>query len=225
MTEYNDEQTEAVRPQATPGQMLKAAREAQYRTQAEVAERLRLNTSVIQDIENDNYTYAKSMVYLRGYVRSYAQIINVAEEKILAAFDSMNIEVPESHQARLESARRIVPVYAQGTMRRLSVLRWVNLFVVLGLIALVAIWWESQSHSKQQGLGMPSSSAQPGPQSQEGVPVFQLTDPNPKAAPGTISSPSSASPATSAPSSSSKSDADTDSKVAELPPPGKSKRK
>lgn len=59
------------------GQRLRAAREAKGLDRAEVAQRLKLPLRLIARIESDDYTGMDEGVYLRGYLSSYARLVEV----------------------------------------------------------------------------------------------------------------------------------------------------
>ena len=71
------------------GQMLKEAREKLKLTRAEVAEHIYLRAQVIIDLENDHYSQLGAEVYIRGYLRNYAKIVNLSPETVLMAFETI----------------------------------------------------------------------------------------------------------------------------------------
>jgi cytoskeleton protein RodZ len=71
------------------GQMLKEAREKLNLTRAEVAEHIYLRAQVIIDLENDHYAQLGAEVYIRGYLRNYAKMVNLSPETVLMAFETI----------------------------------------------------------------------------------------------------------------------------------------
>jgi cytoskeleton protein RodZ len=70
------------RSQAEPastsfGQRLRAGREAKGLSRADAAQRLKLPARLIDRIEADDYTGIEEGVYLRGYLSSYARLVDV----------------------------------------------------------------------------------------------------------------------------------------------------
>jgi cytoskeleton protein RodZ len=59
------------------GQRLKAGREAKSLSRADVAQRLKLPHRLIDRIEADDYAGIEEGVYLRGYLSSYARLVDV----------------------------------------------------------------------------------------------------------------------------------------------------
>jgi cytoskeleton protein RodZ len=74
----------------TPGQILKAAREARQISIAEIAQRLLLSKVVIIAIENDDYSKIPAPVYAEGYLKAYAQFLGIQTSDILESFRRSN---------------------------------------------------------------------------------------------------------------------------------------
>ena len=64
----------------TVGARLRAAREQQGLSLAEVADRLKLRVNLLQRIENDDYHGMTHAVYLRGYLLSYTRLLGLPAE-------------------------------------------------------------------------------------------------------------------------------------------------
>ncbi|WP_440223028.1 helix-turn-helix domain-containing protein [Dokdonella sp. MW10] len=62
---------------ATVGQRLRAGREHRGWSREEVANRLKLQVSVIRRIEEDDYSGIAHSVYLRGYLTSYSRLLGL----------------------------------------------------------------------------------------------------------------------------------------------------
>ena len=67
------------------GAILKDAREKLGLTADDVATELRLSTSQINALENDDYSELPGPTYVRGYLRSYARLVKIDEESVLPA--------------------------------------------------------------------------------------------------------------------------------------------
>ena len=68
-----------------PGQRLREARERLNLTRQDVARKLRLDTSLIQALEDNNREALPAQTYLIGYLRSYARLLNLPADSIIAA--------------------------------------------------------------------------------------------------------------------------------------------
>lgn len=74
--------------QAGTGQQLRQAREASGLTVAQVAENQHLRPSIIQAIENGEYRQIDSELFLKGYVRTYAGLVGLDPDVVIASLDS-----------------------------------------------------------------------------------------------------------------------------------------
>jgi len=70
--------------QASVGQLLRDAREAQGVTLEEAAMRLRLMHRQIEAMERDDFESLGQPVFARGFVRNYARLLGLAPESLLA---------------------------------------------------------------------------------------------------------------------------------------------
>lgn len=75
----------------TPGQILKAAREAKQISISEVTQRLLLSKNVIIAIENDDYSKIAAPVYAEGYLKAYAQFLQVPVDMVLMSFRRLDV--------------------------------------------------------------------------------------------------------------------------------------
>lgn len=70
------------------GQKLRVARQQKGLTEAEVAGHLLLGKNVIVGLENDDYSSIIAEVYARGYLRAYAQFLQLPIDDILTDFNA-----------------------------------------------------------------------------------------------------------------------------------------
>jgi cytoskeletal protein RodZ len=78
---------------ATVGEQLKAAREAQRLTVTQVADMTKIRSDHLRAIDAGNYDVFSAPVYIRGFVRTYAQALKLDTAVILA---QLNAELAES---------------------------------------------------------------------------------------------------------------------------------
>ncbi len=120
-----------------PGQLLRNAREQLGWTREQVASRIHLRLTLIAAIESDTYDKHTSHTFIRGYLRTYAKLVGIPEETILAAYDKLGLTPPDNIDMQSFSRRS----RQQASDSRLKVVTWL---VILVLIALsVAWWWQS----------------------------------------------------------------------------------
>lgn len=71
---------------ASPGDMLKAARESLNMTISDLAGQTRLSRGVLEALEKNDFASLAMPVYVRGYFRKCAHVLNVPEERLLQAY-------------------------------------------------------------------------------------------------------------------------------------------
>ena len=77
-----------------PGERLRNAREAISLSIEEVAARLHLDTRTISNLETDSYEDLPAPTFVRGYLRSYARLLNIDPEPIIDGFNRCGLEPP-----------------------------------------------------------------------------------------------------------------------------------
>jgi cytoskeleton protein RodZ len=121
-----------------PGQILKQARERAKLSSQDIADKMKLKRTLIEDIEQDNYDINLSLTFVRGYLKLYAKHVQVDESEILNAFEKLSTQNTEP--AKLQSFSRRVANQANDDKLML-----VTYLIVAAVIALVVIWWFQQS--------------------------------------------------------------------------------
>jgi cytoskeleton protein RodZ len=121
------------------GERLKSAREALRLTEKEAAARLHLNTAIITLMENENFLNGPPAAFLRGYLRSYARLLNLSENEITMTLKHLENSIPSSSTA--------IPVVTFKPKKyNERYLHWLTYLITLILFLLVGIWWSSHSH-------------------------------------------------------------------------------
>lgn len=118
------------RARMSPGAMLQAARQARGMSPEEAARRLNWLSEYVTFIERDEFASLRRPAFARGYVRAYGRLLQLDEELLLAAFDT--VQPPADPRPR-------------PTQRRPQQLQRTGLGIVLGLAVLallvLALWW------------------------------------------------------------------------------------
>jgi len=130
-------------PVKGPGHFLKEAREAKNLSQREVADRLRLRLQIIELLEADEYDSFSTPTFIKGYLRSYAKLLDADDEKIFAAYRQLGIKEPDTTAMQSFSRR----VKHQESDNRLMLITYAVIVVV---IALVIWWWQDSDLSFNQ---------------------------------------------------------------------------
>lgn len=135
-----DDQTVASpTPSRSLGQELKEAREAAGLSAQDVAARLNLRLQVIHEIETDNVEQHISDLFYKGYVRSYAKLLNIPESQILAEYDLTHEPIKPVKMHTFSQ-----PILDERT--RDGRLKWLTWLIVIILLVLLGWWWW-QNHS------------------------------------------------------------------------------
>lgn len=77
-----------------PGRRLRQIREAKAMSLETAANKLRLDASVVSALEADDADRLPAPTYVRGYIRTYARLLDVPSEPLLAAYTEQGIAPP-----------------------------------------------------------------------------------------------------------------------------------
>jgi len=142
MENIKPENPEAGTPRTGPGHLLQQTRLDLRLAPEDVAQILHLSSKQIIALENDDYKSLSGPTYVRGYLRSYAQLLGLSPEKVVEAYNSLTIAprpiaLPQSAPPQqITSSDRIVKAATLG--------------VAAILLALVYLWWQSADESLDQ---------------------------------------------------------------------------
>ena len=78
----------------SPGSLLRTARERTQYTTPEIAAHLRLNNLVIEALEADRYEALPAPAFVRGYLRGYANLLQLPVKPIIEAYNRRNFSSP-----------------------------------------------------------------------------------------------------------------------------------
>lgn len=140
-------------PRTGPGHLLQQARLDLRLAPEDVAQILHLSSKQIIALENDDYKSLSGPTYVRGYLRSYAQLLGLSPEKVVGAYNSLTIvprpiTLPQSAPPpQVTSSDRIVKAATLG--------------VAAILLALVYLWWQSGDESLDRVALAPEAAETP----------------------------------------------------------------
>lgn len=128
---------------AGPGHRLRVAREALKLSVDQVAHYLRLEKKVISQIEADRYENMTCFTFIRGYLRSYARLVDLPPDELVIAFDSLSLEEKPGKNVRDAFVVRDYSAFSVNWKGQ-----WVP-YIGIFLASLVVIWV-----SKSLGFGL-----------------------------------------------------------------------
>ena len=76
------------------GARLRTARESRRLTAEGVAKQLNLDVAVIQALENDDRQHLPAPIFVQGYLRSYARLLELPESELLDDYSRQSDELP-----------------------------------------------------------------------------------------------------------------------------------
>jgi cytoskeleton protein RodZ len=129
---------------SSPGARLAVARKQAGLSASEVAERLHLNPQVLEALEEGRLECLGAVVYARGHLKRYAELVAVPEAEILAGYDAWS-----GKPASQPDLRDVItaPAVRSGT-RRFALKPWHALSGAIVLVLVMVVWWamRKQTH-------------------------------------------------------------------------------
>lgn len=137
------------RDEASVGQRLRQARESKSLSLDQVAQSLRLSVQTIKDLEADDYRHQQAVIYVQGYLRSYARQVGLPENALLAQFSASDWALAQQEKrtkaVKSKQNRSYTEVNeVKNHRRRLHTARGIGVVVALSLLAMVVMWWQGQ---------------------------------------------------------------------------------
>jgi cytoskeleton protein RodZ len=131
------EKSDVVELRATgPGERLRNARVSRDMDIAKVAGQLHLTVDLVEALECDDYSELPARVFVRGYLRNYARLVDLPVDSILAQFDDLWPE--DQDTVKIERAPRL-PADQRPGRNWASGVTW--LLVIAGIV-LFLMWWQ-----------------------------------------------------------------------------------
>lgn len=122
------------------GAALREARERLGLSIADVESRLKFASRQIEALETDNFTRLPEIFFVRRFVRSYAKLLQLDPDPLLAALPIAPVQ-PSLHAASIAIE---VPFPNTYTTRRLKII-WLAIGLVAVMITLVLFVWLNRS--------------------------------------------------------------------------------
>lgn len=117
---------------ATPGSLLKLERERRELSEKVVADQLHITMHYVRSIEADRYDKLPGTVFARGYIKSYALLLELEPKELIALFDSL---IEEKDEARQEVTRRI-----EARRQKDRNLPWLIVSLIAFILGFTGLW-------------------------------------------------------------------------------------
>jgi cytoskeleton protein RodZ len=118
-----------------PGAQLREARHRANFSLEDVSAELHLNPETVRALEENCFEDLPAPAFVRGYIRSYARLLNLPPGPILEAYDRKGFTAPT-----------IVPDIARQPQAKSTdvPVRLATYLVAAGLVVMVVMWWQSR---------------------------------------------------------------------------------
>ncbi|WP_386082252.1 RodZ domain-containing protein [Vreelandella sp. F11] len=132
---------------ASPGELLARQREQLGIPLTDAARALNLRPAVVAGLEQDDYQEIPVATYRRGYLRSYAKYLGMDDRLVLEAY--------QARSGGTDTERKVTPVSTARPPSRIGawLFKLVTLLVIVGLIAVTVMWWQSRGGNEPPGFG------------------------------------------------------------------------
>ena len=127
--------------QVKPGARLAAMRIQMGFSPEYVAGKLHLRVRVIELLEADEYHSLPEPVFIKGYLRTYAKLLDIPSEPLLETFNSLYKSEPKSEKALWQSRRE--------TNKAEHAIRWLTGFFAVIVLIAVAMWWHMNKDNER----------------------------------------------------------------------------
>jgi len=129
----------------SPGQILRDAREAKGMSVEELTGHTMLSRSTVQALENDDYATLSQPVFVRGYYRKCAKVLDVSENEIMAAYSARTgVEGPKpASPAQVDVVPHDV---TPGNRRAVGFI-----LLMVAAVALAALLWSFNNEDTLDG--------------------------------------------------------------------------
>lgn len=139
-TAITDDQDKSISER--PGAQLAAVRIAKGYAVEDIASRLNLRVRVIELLEADDYANMPNSVFVKGYLRAYAKLVELNADALLETFNrNFSVEQPAEKPALWQSRR--------DTGKGEKAIRWITTLFGFVVLVSVVIWWQKSQDNQE----------------------------------------------------------------------------
>ncbi len=126
--------------QNKPGGQLAVIREQKGYSAEYVAGKLHLRVRIIQLLEADDYHNMPEPVFIKGYLRAYAKLLDEVPEPFIETFNRCYSSERKLERALWQSRRQ--------TNKAEHTVRWVTGFFAIAVFVAVMMWWNKNKEAE-----------------------------------------------------------------------------
>lgn len=126
--------------QEKPGAQLAFMRNQKGYSLEYVANKLHLRIRIIELLEADDYASMPESVFIKGYLRAYAKLVDIPYQPLLDLFNSQP-SVDKKLERTLWQSRR-------ETNKAEHAIRWLTGIFAVIVLAAVAMWWQANKDNE-----------------------------------------------------------------------------
>ena len=122
----------SVETSPSPGSVLQAERERRGLSEKQIADQMHITMHYVRSLEADRYDKLPGNIFARGYIKSYALLMELPVDELLSRYDSF---MEEKDEARQEVNRRIA-----ARRQHNRNLPWLVFSIVAFLLGFISLW-------------------------------------------------------------------------------------
>lgn len=169
-SENNDVPVENESVTVRPGTLLREARERLGLSIADAAAQTKLAPRQIEALEADDYQHLPEMAFVRGFVRSYAKVLHLDPQPLLAA-------LPQAKPISMQVSPASVEVpFPDARSPQLQNLIWLGAALFLSVIVVAVAVWNFTSPSAPETPEQPVEAAIPLPTQVQVIPASAVAE-------------------------------------------------
>ena len=142
---------EAIPASRTAGTLLKAERQRRGLTEKAIADQLHITMHYVRAIESDNYDKLPGKVFARGYIKSYAMLLQLDQDDITNLYD-------EFAALKVEKAQEEIRL-VDARIKKDKILPWLVVSIFVFVAGFLCLWIYNQFFSSADSLD-PAAEAQ-----------------------------------------------------------------
>jgi len=130
----------------SPGALLNSERERRGWSEKYVADQLHITMHYVRAIESDNYEKLPGSVFARGYIKSYALLLGLDDEQLVALFEGITDWQTTQSASEFGSQRR-------GKKKKYDTLYWIVFAILAFIIGFLAYYIYHQLFPPRSVIG------------------------------------------------------------------------